>query len=143
MPGYSRRSLLAFGGLLMGGARALAAPKAAEGSAEVAQARVKLAQEGLKAVRQNISRGGFHAGERDPVYVWSRRRYEARQELARTKADRIAAAQEHFDEMSEVERLVEQIHKAGEVDPLSLMDAQYRRLEAETWLARAKEDKED
>jgi hypothetical protein len=135
--------LLAFGGLMMGGVRALAAPAAPLGSTEAALARVKLAQEGLKAVRQHISRGGFHAGERDPVYVWSRRRYEARHELARTKAERIAAAQEHFDEMSQVERLVEQIHKAGDADPLSLMDAQYRRLEAETWLARAKEDRED
>ena len=143
MPRYTRRSLLAFGGLLVGGAPALAATPEAKGSAALAEARVKLAQDALKTVRENIGRGGFHAGERDPLYVWSRRRFEARQELSRKKADRIAAAQEHVDEMKTVERLVSQIDQAGEGDPLSLLDAKYRRLEAETWLAQAKEAEGD
>jgi hypothetical protein len=62
---------------------------------------------------------------------------EARHDLSVTAADRIAAAQEHYDEMLKIERLVARLHQAGQIDPLAWMDAQYRRLEAESWLAQA------
>jgi hypothetical protein len=138
-PGLAtRRVLLALGGLLAGGPAALAAPREARRSTAVAQARLKLAQEALAAVHANIGRGGFGPGGRDPVAIWSRRRLEARFELSTTKGDRVAAAQEHFDEMKGLEQLLERLHKVGEGDQLALMDAEYRRLEAESWLEQEK-----
>lgn len=134
--GSTRRVVLALAGLLAGGRAALAAPEpdASQPLRESAQARLTLAQEALKAVRANIGRGMFGPGERDPIAIWSRRRLEARLDLSRSRTDRRAAAQEHLDEMKAVEQHVQRMHRAGQVDQLSLMDAQYRRLEAQSAL---------
>jgi hypothetical protein len=134
----SRRMLLAFGGLLAGGHAALAAPRESPRSTAGAQARLKLAQEALAAVRANIGRGEFGPGGRDPIAIWSRRRLDARFELSATKLERIAAAQEHLEEMKGLEQILDRMSKAGEVDQLIRMDAEYRRLEAESWLEQEK-----
>jgi hypothetical protein len=48
------------------------------------------------------------------------------------KADRVAAAEEHVDEMKQAERLIIRLAQAGQVDLLGEMEAEYRRLEAES-----------
>jgi hypothetical protein len=108
----------------------------AEATSATTQARLTLARAALEAVRHQVGRGKFNPGERDPIWIWSRRRLEARLELSKTKADRVAAAQEHVDEMKEVEQLIIQVHQAGQVDRLVKMEAEYRRLEAVSWLER-------
>jgi hypothetical protein len=110
----------------------------AEDVSATAQARLALARAALAAVSVAVGRGHFNPGERDPISIWSRRRLESRLDLSKTKADRIAAAQEHVDEMKGVEQLVLRLEQAGQVDRLSRMDAEYRRLEAESWLEREK-----
>jgi hypothetical protein len=130
----SRRTLLAPGGIVAGGQVALGATGDARRPSATAHARLKLAQTALEAARANIGRGTFSAGERDPIGVWSRRRTEARLELSTTKAERVAAAREHVNEVKGLEQLVERMHAAGQVDALTKMDAEYRRLEAESWL---------
>ncbi len=92
----------------------------------------------METVRADIGRGQFNPGERDPISIWSRRRMEARLDLSATKADRVAAVQEHLDEMKAVEQLLDRLQEAGQVDPLSRMDAEYRRLEAESLLEKEK-----
>jgi hypothetical protein len=92
----------------------------------------------MAAVSAVVGRGQFNPGERDPISIWSRRRLEARLDLSKTKANRIAAAQEHVDEMKGVEQLIIRMHQAGQVDRLVKMEAEYRRLEAESWLEREK-----
>ena len=139
--GATRRTLLGLVGLFAAGRAAQAAPGDTLAASAAAQGRLKLAREGMEAVRANIARGQFNPGERDPIYIWSRRRMEARIDLSATKADRVAAAQEHVDEMKAAEQLVERVHAAGDVDRLVQMDAQYRRLEAESWLEREKASK--
>lgn len=114
----------------------LAAPADSPRPSPSAEARLKLAQAAIESVRGNIGRGLFGPGERDPMAIWSRRRFESRLELSRRKADRVAAAQEHVDEMKRVEQIVDRMYKAGQVDQLARMDAEYRRLEAESWLER-------
>jgi hypothetical protein len=135
-PRSTRRTILALAGALTAGqaASAVAAEPAAPSPA--AEARLKLAREAMEAVRAQVGRGRFRPGERDPLWIWSRRRLEARLELARTRTERVAAAQEHLDEMKATEQLVTREHEAGEVDRLALMEAQYRRLEAVSWLER-------
>ena len=98
------------------------------------RARLKPAWEASEANRANIERGQFGPGERDPLPIWSRRRMEARLELGRTKVERAAAAQEHLDEMTTADRVVKRLYKAGKIDRLAQIDAEHRRLEAESWL---------
>ena len=66
---------------------------------------------------------------------------EARFDLSPAKAERIAAAQEHLNEMKSAEELINRVHAAGDVDRLVQMDAEYRRLEAVSWLEREKASK--
>lgn len=132
----TRRALLGIAGVLAGGPAAFAAAEDRPEIKVAAEARLKLVHEALELVRANIGRGQFSPGERDPIYIWSRRRMEARLDLSRTKAERVAAAQEHLDEMKVVAELIKRVNEAGELDRLVQMDADYRRLEAISWLAR-------
>jgi hypothetical protein len=109
-----------------------------EAAAAIAKARVALARAALETVRGSVGRGRFGPGERDPIWIWSRRRLEARLELSKTKADRVAAAQEHLAEMKAAEQLIIRLEQAGQVDRLVKLEAEYRRLEAESWLEREK-----
>jgi hypothetical protein len=138
MTRHSRRALLAMAGLIAGERVVRAAQEQARGSSSNAEARLKLASAAIEGVRTTISRGRFTAGERDPIVIWSRRRYEAKVDLSKTRAERVAAAQEHVDEMRRLEEVVDRLTAAGELDRLNLMDAQYRRLEAENWLEQQK-----
>ncbi len=133
--------MLGLAGVLAGGHAALAAPEVAQDAKAAAQARLKLAREAIEAVRANLARGQFNPGERDPIYIWSRRRMEARLDVATTKAERVAAAEEHLNEMKGVAELIKRVHEAGDVDRLVAMDAEYRWLEAASWLAREKSAK--
>jgi len=118
------------------GTATLAAEGEGRRSSPSAEARLKLARTALEAVRVNIGRGLFNPGERDPIYIWSRRRLEAWLDLSANKEERVAAAREHLDEMKAVEQLVNRMHEDGQIDLLSKLDAEYRRLEAESWLER-------
>jgi hypothetical protein len=139
MSDLSRRGFVGSAGLAASlvGLTAGANDDAEEGLA-TARARLALARAALEVVRANVGRGQFSPGERDPISIWSRRRLEALLELSKTKADRVAAAQEHVDEMKQVEQLIVRLEQAGQVDLLGKMDAEYRRLEAQSWLEREK-----
>jgi hypothetical protein len=138
MTRHSRRALLAMAGLMAGGQVVRAAQEPTQGPSANAQARLKLAMTAIEAVRTAVGRGRFNAGERDPIVIWSRRRLEAKIDMSTSKTERVAAAQEHLDEMRKMEESVARLTAAGELDRLSLMDAQYRRLEAEKWLEQQK-----
>jgi hypothetical protein len=138
MSRHSRRALLAMAGLMAGGRVVRAAQEEPRGSSTNAGARLKLAIDAIEGVRVAVRREGFSAGECDLVFIWSQRRFEARIDLSKTKAERIAAAQEHLDEMRKVEEAVARLNAAARLGRLGLMDAQYRRLEAENWLEQQK-----
>ncbi len=137
----TRRALIGIAGVLAGGPGALAGPEDRQEIKVTAEARLKLVREALELVRANVGRGQFNPGERDPLYIWSRRRLEARLDLSTTKAERVAAAQEHLDEMKTVAELIKRVNEAGDLDRLVQMDAEYRRLEAVSWLSREKSAK--
>ena len=135
-PHSTRRAVLTLAGALAAGHAATAVAADTAEPSSTGQARLKLAREALETARAQVARGRFRPGERDPLSIWSRRRFESRLDLARTKAERVAAAQEHLDEMKATEQHVTREAEAGEVDRLAVMEAQYRRLEAESWLER-------
>jgi hypothetical protein len=139
LPRTTRRVLLALGGFLASGTATLAATGEGRRSSPAAEARLKLARTALEAVRVNLARGLYKPGERDPISIWSRRRLEARLDLSATKQERVSAAQEHLDEMKAAERLVSRMYETGQIDLLAKLDAEYRRLEAESWLEQEQE----
>ena len=71
----TRRTLLGITGVLAGGHAALAAPQDKQEIKVAAEARLKLVREAMELVRVNLGRGHFQPGERDPIYIWSRRRW--------------------------------------------------------------------
>jgi hypothetical protein len=71
------------------------------------------------------------------VYVWSRLVLDARRELGETKADRLVALEDHLARMKKLEELVIRIRRLGFGRSYDYGAAEYYRLEAELWLARA------
>jgi len=76
------------------------------------------------------------------VYVWSRLVLDARRELGETKADRLIALEDHLARMKKLEELVVRIRRLGFGRSYDFGAAEYYRLEAELWLARANGKKE-
>jgi hypothetical protein len=109
--------------LIVGGRVVRAAQVQTRGSSSNAEARLKLASAAIEGVRTTLSRGRFTAGERDPIVIWSRRRYEAKLDLSKTKAERVSAAQEHVEEMRKMEEFVARLTAAGELDGRSIPPA--------------------
>jgi hypothetical protein len=73
------------------------------------------------------------------VYLWSRLLLDARREAARQPAERIAACQEHLEHMKDLELLVRKVRRLGFGRSSDVGASEYWRIEAEHWLAQAKE----
>jgi hypothetical protein len=74
----------------------------------------------------------------DRIYRWSERWFKAEEDLSDKKADRIAAADHHWQRMKRLEDLVRGSYKAGAAAAIELPAVEYYRLDAEIALARAK-----
>jgi hypothetical protein len=73
------------------------------------------------------------------VYRWSRRWLKAERQLSDKPADQLAAFQAHRDRMQKLEALVERVHRAGQTTVDEVSAAEYYRVEADLWLAQARE----
>jgi RNA polymerase sigma factor (sigma-70 family) len=92
---------------------------------------IRLAEEGLATVEQ------LAVNARVPLedtYVWSRRLVEAKAAPSVPELERKAALQAHRDRMQKYLELADQRVKAGRTTPLSVLEAQFRILEADRWL---------
>ena len=76
--------------------------------------------------------------EYDDAYRWSLRAIEAQRELSGNKADLIAALEEHRAWMSKWESVAKDRLARGTIKTLTMLEVQYRVMEAESWLAEAK-----
>jgi hypothetical protein len=74
----------------------------------------------------------------DRIYRWSERWFRAEEDLSDKKADRIAAAERHWQRMKRLEDLVRGSYKAGAAAAIELPAVEYYRLDAEIALAKAK-----
>lgn len=72
------------------------------------------------------------------VYVWSRLALDARRDMSEKPADRIIALEDHLARMRKLEELVVKIRRLGFGRSYDYGAAEYYRLEAELWLARAR-----
>jgi hypothetical protein len=102
------------------------------------EALAKLAKEKLQAARQAYE-AASKKGDQEQTYLWSRRWLEAERALAKTKAEHLAALQDHLERMKKLETLA----LLGEIkdsapDPLVLAPTKFYRTEAEMWLAHEK-----
>ena len=74
----------------------------------------------------------------EKLYRWSRRWLKAQHELATKKEDRVAAAEAHLTRMRSLEKTLRQMLKSREVPAFEVAGAEFYRLEAERWVAKAK-----
>jgi len=73
-----------------------------------------------------------------PVYEWSKRWLEAELDLSVNKTDQVAAYAAHLDRMKLMEEKAKKVVAATRVESVGWAP-QFYRLEAETWLAKAKQ----
>ena len=75
----------------------------------------------------------------EKLYVWSRRWMEAQQTLNTDKDKQMEAVQAHLDRMKKVEEFFMRLVKTGQGSSTDHTAAEYYRIEAEIWLAQAKD----
>ncbi len=73
------------------------------------------------------------------VYVWSRFVLESRRELNNRPEDRMVALKEHLDRMKKLEALILKVRRLGFGRSSDVGASEYYRLEAEHWLAQARD----
>jgi len=133
-----RRSLIAV--LLLVAAFCIQGRATAEtpsGINELKKAKVQTAREALQALDDQLKAG--RVAPFDNVFaIWTKRRLDAELALSGNKADRLGAYEKYLKYLKELESFVNEQYKAGACSIVNLKEAQYRRLEAELWLAEAK-----
>lgn len=110
------------------------APIGLQSPKELAEARLKLARQAFAVMKLNQERGiaqGDHA-------LWSLRLMEEERNASGNKAERIAAVQAHVDRVKKWEADTARLFQNGRVDLMLYLDIQWKRLEAESLLAKEK-----
>jgi hypothetical protein len=105
-------------------------------AAPIAEQRLKLAREAMRAL-------GELERMREPVtseqlYRWSHRLMQVELKVRANEADRTAAVTKHLERMKSIEERVEEGYRNGEISYFNLLEARWRRLEAEALLAELK-----
>src|SRR5262249_18389032 len=92
----------------------------------------------LNSIRQRISTCNG-CGNRDPlIYAWSRRLLLAQLELSVTPGTRVASFEAHLARMKGLEAQAAAHYRERRISDMERMEAEFHRLEAESWLAREK-----
>jgi hypothetical protein len=111
-----------------------------------AKARLKAAQKVYKGILERHKESPkAEPLNLEKLHRWSRRWMDAQSDLSAAKKNWLAAIKAHLARMQGLEKTVKEILKGGaasELAPYQAAQAEYYRLEAEQWLARAKQAKE-
>ena len=110
-------------------------PAAPEVPQELLKARLETARKGLEAAQGEHKAG---RGRLEAVFFWTQRVVEAELALSDKKADRIAAHEKLVKLAKDIEETAKAHFDVGQASHQELLDAAYRRIEAEIELARAK-----
>lgn len=114
-----------------------ATPAASERTlAQIARERIQVADEACKLANEMYRAGRIPSAD---VFEWARRQAQAHMEALESKADRAAFLEAYVRQSKDNEKLVEQPHQAGVCSALDVLAGRSCRLEAEMWLAKAKE----
>ena len=77
------------------------------------------------------------------LYRWSLRWLEAEQKLSDRQTDQVVASKAHLDRMRELEKLIRNIQRTGQVTIDEVSASEYYRVEAEIRVLQAKEGKKN
>lgn len=109
---------------------------------ELVEAQVALAKRALKLIDQSSSLGAPVDNAQGRTYGWSRRLMAAQVSLAATEPDphasRLAAFGAHYNRMRGWEERLRPRVRSGQLSSLDFAEAEFYRIEAETWLANEK-----
>lgn len=109
---------------------------------ELVEAQINLARRALKLIDQSSSMGAPVDNAQGRTYGWSRRLMAAQVSLAATEPDphasRLAAFEAHYNRMRGWEERLRPRVRSGQLSSLDFAEAEFYRLEAETWMANEK-----
>jgi hypothetical protein len=106
--------------------------------ADVLKAQVVSAAE-VYRLRLEGYRGGEPNSDLESTYLWSVRWLNAERDLSKKPNDRVAAAAAHLERMKTVEAMAAARVKGGNAPRHHAAAAEFFRVEAQIWLARAKD----
>jgi hypothetical protein len=101
------------------------------------KSRIQLAEQALKMIHEREAAQNAKP-DVDAIDLWSRRLAEAQGGKGASREERIKAYEGHLAQMEQAFQRVDRWAKAGQVQPLDALDAQYRRDEAARLLIEAK-----
>jgi hypothetical protein len=103
---------------------------------ELSEARYRAAAKQFELVWQYYQQNRVDTFD---VYLWSRLLLDSRLKVSRNPVDRIAAHEEHLDHMRRLEILIRKIRRLGFGRSNDVGASEYWRIEAECWLAEARD----
>jgi hypothetical protein len=116
-------------------------PETAKTIARLAKDRVEAARTTFETEWKNY-REGRRIGE-DTLYRWSVRWLEAEKFVAAQAADRLAAYEGHRKRMRELDALIGNLQRAGQVTVDEVSAAAFYKAEAEIWFLQVKGEKKE
>jgi hypothetical protein len=123
------------------------ATKTADEVTTLLKARVALAEKAHRAALEGLSRTRrvgntlMQVTEKpEEVYIWSVRWLHAQRDLSPKNEDHIAALEAHLKRMTELKKAVEMLSR-DLMPHIRVDEAEWYRLEAQLWLAKAKQEK--
>jgi hypothetical protein len=124
--------------LFLSGLTLAADPPQTVNIAELRKAKLAAAKKTYELLLRNFTEGR-RAATAERTYHWSRRWLEAERELNRKKEDQVAAYQAHRDRVRDLHRIVKDRFRERYVSVDEETAAEFYLLEAEIWLAKARE----
>jgi putative protein kinase ArgK-like GTPase of G3E family len=137
MTPHLRRSIHFAAALALTGALAPAPPEPAADIKALAREQLKVIDEAVPVLKRLFENGRIGATDLDHSR-WGRRRIEALRTSGAGKAELVAALESYLDQMKKDEQLQEQRKEIARASYAAVLEARYRRLEAEIWLAEEK-----
>ena len=135
-----KTSVVVLLGLLLGQRAVSAPPAKAETKDPLTLAKARA------AAAQKVYEAGWLLRESEPArapgfdffYVWSRRWAKAEREACKDIAGQVAALERHWERMKKLEQMTKKLAQRGFAARYEVPIAEFYRLEAEGWLAKAK-----
>lgn len=110
-----------------------------DSSVSLAKQEKAIAEGALKLLTNLERQGQLNVGQAD-VPKWSRRLVDAIRKSGPSKAELLAAFEQHVSRMNARLQVVKQLHEAAAATQGDLLDAQYEALEARSWAAEQREN---
>ena len=101
-----------------------------------ADQRLKLAREAMRAIE--VLQKAPERVTSEQIYRWSHRLMQAELSVSGNEAERTAAIEKHLQRMKTLEKRAEEGHQHGETGYFDLLEARWRRIEAEALLSNSK-----